>query len=157
MADIFDRQRLTATQLRTVAQRRFGDAQCLCDSGKNARANGAMYLGGLAMECMLKARLIETHPDLRTAASPDQLPPEQRPLWSLCYQRHDLQALVERLPIIVRRIQAAEQHGGSRRIHTLRSICGRWTIFARYSPRQATIREAREFLHDVKDLRPWLA
>ncbi len=43
---IFQKIKLRPTQLRTVAQRRFEDAECLRKTGVNARANGAMYLGG---------------------------------------------------------------------------------------------------------------
>ena len=56
---IFLKVRLRPTQLRTVAERRFDDAVALRQTGKNARANGAIYLGGFAIECLLKARLLE--------------------------------------------------------------------------------------------------
>jgi len=36
--------------LRTVADRRFDDADALRQTGRNARANGAMYLGRFVEE-----------------------------------------------------------------------------------------------------------
>jgi hypothetical protein len=33
----------------------FGDAAALRDTKKNERANGAMYLAGFVVECLLKA------------------------------------------------------------------------------------------------------
>jgi len=69
---IFDKLRLIRpTQLRTVADRRFGDADSLRRTGRNARANGAMYLGGFVIECPLKALLLEKFPWLQSATSPD--------------------------------------------------------------------------------------
>lgn len=59
---IFAKTKLTPSQLRTVAERRFADARCLLKSGENERANGAMYLAGFVIECHLKACLLEVHP-----------------------------------------------------------------------------------------------
>jgi len=67
--EIFARVRVSPTQLRTVAERRFDDASYLRESGKNARANGAMYLAGFVLECLLKARLIEKYSCLRSAGA----------------------------------------------------------------------------------------
>ncbi|GMU21650.1 MAG: hypothetical protein AMXMBFR13_17410 [Phycisphaerae bacterium] len=58
---VFSRERLKPSQLRMVAERRWGDADCLRHSGLNSRANGAMYLAGFAIECLLKAALLEKH------------------------------------------------------------------------------------------------
>ena len=67
---IFQKVRLRPTQLRTVANRRFGDAEALRETGQNARANGVMYLGGFVIECLLKAQLLERFRWLQSAGSP---------------------------------------------------------------------------------------
>jgi hypothetical protein len=67
---IFKKIRLTPTQLRTVAERRFADAEALRDTKANARANGTMYLAGFVVECLLKAKLLERYRWLQSASSP---------------------------------------------------------------------------------------
>lgn len=74
---IFDRLRLRPSQLRTVVDRRFDDAETLRRTGENARANGAIYLGGFVIECLLKAKLLEEFPWLGGTRRPDGLGPEQ--------------------------------------------------------------------------------
>lgn len=60
MAGIFERQiKLKPSALVTVAERRFDDAEALCRTGENARANGAAYLAGFVIEILLKARLVK--------------------------------------------------------------------------------------------------
>jgi len=59
---IFKRTRLRPPQLRSVADRRFDDAQALRATQLNARANGAIYLGGFVIECPFKAMLLEKFP-----------------------------------------------------------------------------------------------
>ena len=88
------------TQLRTVADRRFDDANALRRTGQNARANGAMYLGGFVIECLLKAQLLERSGWLQTARSPEGRNKEDRHLWSLCFRSHDLDEILARLPEI---------------------------------------------------------
>jgi len=34
--------------------------------------------------------------------------------------------------------------------------CARWTIFAWYSPMQANMTDADDFLDRIKELKPWL-
>ena len=153
---IFQRMKLTPTQLRTVAERRLGDAEYLCKSSQNARANGAMYLGGLAVECFLKAKLLEKFPWLKSPTNLEKRSRDERLLWSLCYQRHLLDELLARLPEVTQRISAAEQRGRRSLSQGLTNICATWTIFVRYSPMTATIDQAKSFLNQVKEIKPWL-
>jgi len=153
---IFEKVRLRPTQLRTVAERRFDDAQALRRTGENARANGAMYLAGFVVECLLKAQLLQTYRWLQNASSPESGPKDQRYLWSLCYRSHNLDEILAELPMIVKRISALEQRESNRLTQSLKSVCAQWTIFARYSPTSADIQEARQFLDQVKELREWL-
>ena len=156
MPSIFDRAKLTPAQLRTAADRRMGDAEALRDTRQNVRANGAIYLGGFVLECLLKAKLLEQHPWIGSAGSPEGRPAEDRRIWSLAYRSHDLDEILLALPEIKQRIRAKEQEGHRHLIGKLDALCGSWTIFARYSPRQATMGQAKAFLDQVKELRPWL-
>jgi hypothetical protein len=145
MASIFDRIRLTPGQLRTVAERRFADAEALRRTGRNERANGVMYLAGFVVECLLKARLLEAFPALQ--AGP--LPSGMDRLWFLCYRSHDLEGIVEQLP----GLGAALEHQKAGAAEMLSRVCAEWTIYARYSPRSATMREAAEFVERVRELK----
>lgn len=151
---IFDWFQPTASQLRSVADRRFDDASYLLDSNQTKYANGSMYLVGFVVECRLKARLIEKRPEL--ARHDDNADREQKRLRSLLYG-HDLDSLRAALPEIQVKIDkylSAEKAPQLTRI--LAEVCGTWTIFARYSPKQQTIQEARIFLEKVRELREWL-
>lgn len=153
---IFEKRRLRPSQLRTVADRRLGDANALRRTGENARANGAMYLGGFVVECLLKAKLLERHPWLQNAGSPEGRADRERRLWSLCYRSHDLGEILENLPEIRQRLSTLEQRKANRVTQALMAICIRWTVHARYSPQSADIGEARAFLDRVEEIRPWL-
>jgi hypothetical protein len=154
---IFDKVRLRPSQLRTVADRRFGDAEALRKTKDNARANGAIYLGGFVIECLLKAKLLERFNWLQSAGSPDGRSKQEQRLWSLCYRRHDLDEVLAELPEITQRLSRLEQQGSSRFSQSLKGICSQWTVFARYSPYNADIDDARKFLKQVEELKPWLS
>jgi hypothetical protein len=156
MSEIFKKVRLRPTQLRTVADRRFDDATALRNTGENSRANGAMYLGGFVIECMLKAKLLETFPWLQTAGSPAGRSKSDSHLWSLCYRSHDLDEILAKLPQLMQKLAALEQRSSGRLLQSLKSICSQWTIFARYSPYNADIDDARVFLDQIEGLKPWL-
>jgi hypothetical protein len=154
---IFEKRRLRPSQFRTVADRRFGDANALRDTGENARANGAMYLGGFVIECLLKAKLVEKHPWLQNAGSPEGRPDRERRLWSLCYRSHDLVEILANLPSIIGRLTELEERKAVRLVQWLRTICASWTVHARYSPQSADIDDARKFLDRIEEIKPWLA
>lgn len=157
MTGIFDKIRLSPNQLRAVAERRFEDADALRRTGKNARANGAMYLGGFAIECLLKARLLRKYTFLQKARSTERLSEKERSLWSLCYRSHDLADILEQLPEVFEELSADPAKQKSQRLMGgLRSICEQWTIFARYSPKTTTMDLATNFLNMIKDVKEWL-
>lgn len=153
---IFKKVRLGPTQLRTVADRRFDDAAALRDTGLNARANGSMYLGGFVVECLLKAKLLERYKWLGSAGSPEGRSKNDRYLWSLCYRSHDLDEILAKLPEIQDRLSRMEQRESSRLTQSLKGICAQWTIYARYSPYTTSIDDARKFLNQIEELKPWL-
>jgi hypothetical protein len=158
MGSIFEKMRLSPTQLRTVAERRFADAESLRRTGQNARANGAMYLAGFVVECLLKAKLLEKYSWLQSARNTGALPKADRKLYDLCYRMHDLAAISERLPEVKQHLMNLDRNRGQtgRLYPMLQSVVGRWTIFARYSPQMATMREAADFIRQIKEIKEWL-
>jgi hypothetical protein len=153
MASIFDKQRLTPGQLVTVAERRFLDAQALCDTGRNVHGNGAQYLGGFVIEILLKSQLIRRHPSIARKRPHERLSPEEQEVWSLIYRSHDLDEMLGRLPELAAVVQKRGERDGQPYLTHLRSICGSWTIFARYSSRSTDIGEARKFLDRVREVK----
>lgn len=150
-SQIFQKVHLHPKQLRTVADRRMDDATALRDTRRNARANGAMYLGGFVVECRLKARLLEKHPWLQS--SPPRKPSAEQQLLRRLLYSHELDAILARLPEIPERMARL---GAPHLRGTLLSICAEWSIYARYSPQSTTIEAASQFLNQIKELRPWL-
>jgi hypothetical protein len=155
-SNIFSKSRLRPSQMRTVAERRFGDAEYLFDSAENERANGAMYLAGFVIECLLKASLFEWHKWLQSSRSSEGLSAADRQIWSLCFRSHDLDEILSHLPELTERLAKLPRESPGTLLKSLKHVCGSWTIFARYSPHSATIREASQFLDRVKGLREWL-
>ena len=157
MSEIFAKARLAPTQVRSVANRRYDDAVALQQTGKNARANGAMYMGGYAVECLLKARLLEKCKWLQQASSPEGKGAEEKIVWEMCYRRHDLDRLKDYLEL-EKEIRSNEKNSqtASKLVQSLKSVCSQWTVHARYSPQQASISEAKRFLDEVKELMRWL-
>ena len=153
---IFKRVRLRPRQLWTVADRRFDDADVLRRTGRNARANGAIYLGGFVIECLLKAQLLAEFPWLENASFPEGRSKADQHLWSLCYRSHDLDEILAKLPGIADRLSRVEQRASIRLLESLKSICSQWTIYARYSPHTADIDDARQFLDQLEELKTWL-
>jgi hypothetical protein len=153
MNSVFAKQRLTPSQARTVADRRRTDAIALQRLRENRHANGAMYLGGIAIELLLKALLLEKHQWLQTnAASASKLTAKERLLRDICYRWHDLDAILERLPELTEKMAATNP----RLLQVLKKLCAEWTIHIRYSTRQATHAESAAFLDRLKELVSWL-
>ena len=151
MPSIFDKVRLTPNQARTVADCRFADSDVLRKTEKSAHANGAIYLAGIAMECLLKAKLLETYPWLQNKGGRGNNEKEKR-LWSLCYRLHELDEILAHLPKVIQRLE----NQSKRLAEDLRAVCGQWSIHARYSPRTATMQQANEFVGQVEELKKWL-
>ena len=133
MASIFDRVRLTPQQMRTVADRRFEDARYLRQSRQNKHANAVYYFGGVSLECVLKAKLLEAYPELERRPGPGaHASPDHLYRFNLCYRWHDLEALVDALPSVHHRLTHADPSGSLSA--SLSSITATWNVFARYSP-----------------------
>lgn len=154
MESIFDRIRLTPPQMRTVADRRFDDAEYLRKSKLNKHANGVFYIGGFVLECLLKAKLLDKHPELQKPVGRDQWTDEQRHRFDLIYRWHDLAAILEAMPEILDHLLKVEPSGQLR--DWLVGLCEQWNVFARYSPPTAKMKDASIFLDRIKELKAWL-
>ncbi|MGH7214047.1 MAG: hypothetical protein ACREIT_04730 [Tepidisphaeraceae bacterium] len=152
---IFRKQRLTPGQLRAVAERRFDDALCLLASGQNARANGAMYMAGFTIECLLKARLLAQHPNLQVPVDPATLSEQDREVHAMLFS-HDLDAMLIFLPEVEKKLSAVGSALGRPVWRRFGEICAEWTVYARYSPQHANVDEARRFIETVREVKQWL-
>jgi hypothetical protein len=151
VGSIYDRQRLTPIQVMTVAERRFADAVALCETGKNAHANGAQYLGGFVIELLLKAQLLRRFTAMQGSAKP--LSDADREVWNLIYRSHDLQEMLQRMPDLEAKVEKRGQRDGIPYRSHLRNICMTWTVFARYSTLTTTIADASAWLERIRSLK----
>src|SRR5437868_9884392 len=123
--DIFAKLRLTPGQLRAVAEKRFGDARCLLDSRNQERANGAMYMARFVIECLLKALLLERHPNLQRRLDPAKLSESDREVFGLLY-RHELDDMLGFLPELERKLSVITTQSGLNAWRELRAISEEW-------------------------------
>lgn len=149
------RPRLTPNQVRAVARLRLQDAACLHQTGLPRHATGIVYLCGLVVDCLLKAKLLDKYPVLRLA-DPSTLDPDQRRRWQLVYRSHDLDEMLESLPEITKKLARAEGGSSSRLVLALKSVCVGWTIKARYNTQPLRSADVDQMFAAVKELRPWL-
>jgi len=82
-------------------ERRFEDAQALCATRQNARANGAAYLAGFVIEILLKARLVRQYETIARKRQHD-VKDAERGVWSLIWRSHDLGAMLDAMPELTR-------------------------------------------------------
>lgn len=153
MADIFAKN-LSAkpTQPAAVAERRFGDAEALCKTGENARANGAMYLAGLVIDILLKAQLMRQYPEV-ARKRPHEVTEGERRIWSLIWRSHDLAEMLEQHPSLAAAVAKLGEQAGRPYLTWLNQICGTWTIFVRYSSLTTEMEDARVMLERVRVLK----
>ena len=138
-----------------VAQRRFDDAEALCNTNDNARANGAAYLLGFVLEILLKARLVAKYPTTARKRQHEVLTDEQG-IWILIWRQHDLAAMLDQLPEIEAALAKRYERDPVNHREALKMLCATWTIQARYSPHQISNAEAREMLEHVRPLKELL-
>ncbi|MGB7161227.1 MAG: hypothetical protein WBD40_24420 [Tepidisphaeraceae bacterium] len=154
-SDIFTKLRLTPGQWRAVAERRFGDASYLIDSGNAERATGGIYMAGFVIECLLKALLLERHPNLAKPVDPAKLSESDRSVHSLLYS-HELDDMLGFLPEIEKKLGGVKTKSGDSAWRTFSTICEEWAVYARYSPRIAKLDRARQFIETIEEVKKWL-
>ena len=154
MPSIFEKQRsFTAAQLRTVAQRRFRDAEALAATKDNERANGAMYMGGFVIEILLKAMLVSSFPSSGTDRVTRPLSNEENNIRGLVWGSHNLDQLAGAIPQFEAALDAKGGRAGLPYLNYFRSISAVWTVYARYSPFSTTVTEAQEMIEKVRNLK----
>lgn len=156
MGNVFERQRLTGSQMLAVAERRYGDAVALCDTGHVERAPGAMYMAGFVLEILLKAQLIKTAPSLGRTDKSAESSVVFRRRWQLIHRSHDLTGLLDELSDLRSAIGKASERASLPYDQWLASICATWSIFARYSSRVVSMQEARQMVDRVRYLKELL-
>ncbi|MBI2170501.1 MAG: HEPN domain-containing protein [Chloroflexi bacterium] len=127
----------TVQQLRGLAQARLRDAEILFDNG---RYDGAVYLGGYAIELLLKARICVRN---RWKQFPERS--AEFDSTNERYRTHDLSVLLR----------------GSGRENRIRARClPEWYLVSRWNPEQrydpsshVSRREANEALSAIKTLK----
>jgi len=153
--NIFAKTRLRPGQWRAVAERRYGDARCLLESGDAERANGAIYMAGFAVECLMKALLVERHPNLSRPLDPATLSSSDREVFEALY-RHELDDMLGFLPELEKKLSAISIRSGQPAWRALNDLCEEWTVYVRYSPANAKLDRARIYLDTVEEVKKWL-
>ncbi len=154
--NIFTKLRLKPDQMRAVAERRFGDSKCLVKSNDTDRANGAIYMAGLVIECLLKALLLDRHPNLRAGIDPARLTSSDKEAFNLIYQRHELDDMCGFIPELEKKLSDVKTKSGLSAWREFENICEEWAIHARYSAQFATLAKARRYLETVEEVKKWL-
>jgi hypothetical protein len=153
MGNIFERQNdLRPSQLTAVAERRFEDAQALCDTNLNARANGTQYLAGIVIDVLLKAQLMRQYPAIARKRH-RELSDDDRRVWTLVWRSHDLGDMLDQLPSVRAGVQKYGEEAGKPYLEWLSGICAAWSIHVRYSTMTSTMDEARVMLSRVRELK----
>lgn len=143
---------LKPSAMATVAERRFDAAAVLAATGQNARANGVAYLAGFVIEILLKAQLVKKYAAI-ARKRPHELADDEREVWSLIWRRHDLEAMLERLPELEAAVDERSRRAGTDYTRALKGVCSLWSIQARYSTHTLRMDEATTFLDQVRDLK----
>lgn len=156
METIWDKARqLRPSTMATVAERRLGDAQALCDTKRNERANGAAYLAGFAVEILLKASLVRQYPAV-ARKRPHEVLAEEREIWDLIWRQHDLEGLLLAMPQLQAGLELKGRSDGVDYLAQLKKICATWTIHARYSAATISMVEARRLVDRIRGLKELL-
>jgi len=131
------------TDLRKAALKRKADARKLLAGGPE-HLRGAMYLGGYAIECKLKAVAMEIYDcdTLRDLAGAWQA--KESEVYS-----HGLEALIEQLPFRSRFYSSEVSQDFVRHVN-------HWKPSWRYDPSSATQQQAEQFLDSVDRIFKWL-
>src|SRR5687768_7805187 len=124
MGKIFQRQRLTATQLRTVAEVRG------CGVSPEQRIKRAGERSVLSRRfchrMLVESEVAGGVSDDRLDTDPARLSKADREIRDLVFRSHDLASMLARLPGLTRKM-AATSGSGEDALGRLRKICGEWT------------------------------
>jgi hypothetical protein len=154
--NIFTRQSiLKPSAMKTVAERRFGDAAQLRSTGNNARANGVAYLAGFVIEILLKAKLVEKFSQIAKKRQ-HKVTDDEREIWLLIWKRHDLEDMLSQMAELEASLKKRGELDNDDYHGQLKKLCATWTIQARYSSQSMLMNEAGEILDRVQKLKELL-
>ena len=153
---IFEKQgNLKPSTMKTVAERRFDDANALRKTNDNARSNGVAYLAGFVIEILLKAKLVEKFSSIARKRL-HELRAEEREIWSLIWRRHDLEGMLSQMGELEAGLKKRGERDGYNYLDELKKLCATWTIQARYSSLTMRMDEAEDLLERVRRLKELL-
>lgn len=135
------------SELARASRHRFADARALL---REARWQGAMYIAGYAVECLLKTKLMHiygcrTLGDLEDELQRRSILPTHGTVFT-----HQLEVLLRLAPGWNRLMQNREM----RRLFS--NKVNKWTPTWRYTSMQATREEATEFIDSVDTVMRWV-
>ena len=135
------------SELARASRHRFADARALL---REARWQGAMYIAGYAVECLLKTKLMHiygcrTLGDLEDELQRRSILPTHGTVFT-----HRLRDLLRLVPGHNRLMQNREM------LHVFRNEINRWKPTWRYTFLQATHEEATEFVDAVERFMRWV-
>ena len=123
------------TLLQSLFDVRRVDARVLL---KAKRYTGALYLGGYALECLLKAAICQ------------QLNRSHYPVRQARYRTHDLIALKTLCSVV---LPIDDDPDAARHFRTINSV---WTVSIRYEGPSLRVTSVRRFLDALDDLGQWI-
>ena len=153
---IFAKQsNLKPSAMRTVAERRYGDANALRNTGANERANGVAYLAGFVVEILLKALLVEGCPSIARTSQHAPIGRENKKSF-LVWRSHDLEEILASMPELEAALTKKGEIAGHAYFSDLKVIYATWNIQARYSSHSMTMKDAPVMLDKVGTLKELL-
>lgn len=130
----------------SASHQRLEDAKALLNA---SRWRGAMYMGGYAVECLLKTKLMQIYDcknlrELDDVLRQRSILPAHRTVFT-----HQLEDLLKLTPSYNRLRQ-------NRNVWHMFHEINRWTPRWRYTSKQATHQEAIEFITDLENVMYWI-
>ena len=112
-------------------------------------------MAGFVIECLLKALLLERHPNLQAPVDPATLSPSDKDVLDSLYS-HDLDDMLGFLPELENKLSRMKLASRASAWNEFRSLCEQWTVHARYSSAFAKAEYARWYVYTVKEIKKWL-
>jgi hypothetical protein len=129
-----------------ASQHRLDDARALIDA---KRWRGAMYLGGYAVECLLKTKLMQMF-DCQNLVELD----------AVLHQREEIAShttvFTHSLEILLRLAQGRDRLQQDPAMWQLFNEVNEWVPAWRYNPKPPAPADARDFLNAVEHIRHWI-
>ena len=134
------------SELAEASRQRLVDAQALLNA---SRWRGAMYIGGYAVECLLKTKLMHIYDCKNLGELEDLL--QQRSILSA-----DRTVFTHRLEDLLRLTPGYNRLKQNRNLWHMFHAVNLWTPQWRYTAKQATQQEAIRFLTRIENVIYWI-